>query len=96
MKKNNKNEELVYIPLNDYKNYHYLNDIDLATTLICKGYELIDISPVNYAKYTFVFKNTESILDIVEKFWSNKIEVNPLEFANTRKNLKSRIYGMNK
>ena len=93
MKKNNK---LTYVRLSGDENHYYLNDLDLASALICKGYELIDMTPMGYEKYTFIFKNTGTITDTVNKFWSNKIEVNPLEFSNVRKNLKSRIYGMNK
>ncbi len=96
MKKNNESDELEHVPLDDYKNYYYSNDIDVASTLICKGYELTDITPIGHNKATFVFKNHPTITDAVEGFWSNRIEVRPLEFANVRKNLKSRIFGMRK
>lgn len=94
MKRNNDEEQ--HIPLDDYKNYYYSNDIDVASTLICKGYELVDIAPIGQNKATFVFRNHSAITDAVEGFWSNRIEVRPLEFANVRKNLKSRIFGMRK
>jgi hypothetical protein len=85
-----------HVPLDDYENYYYSNDIDVASVLICKGYELQDVVPISHNKATFVFKNNEVITDAVEGFWSNRIEVHPLEFANHRKNLKSRIFGMRK
>jgi hypothetical protein len=85
-----------YIPLDDYQNYFYISDIDIASTCICKNHELISIEKLSDTKATFVFKNQTNISKIVEDFWDNKIEVHPLEFANARKNLKSRIYGMNK
>lgn len=96
MKKNKESDEVEHVPLDDYKNYYYSNDIDVASTLICKGYELTDITPISHNKATFVFKNHPAITDAVEGFWSNRIEVRPLEFANVRKNLKSRIFGMRK
>lgn len=96
MKKNNRNKELKYLPLDDNSNYFYGNDIDVASTLICKKYQLVDIALVNSTKSTFIFKNHPAITQTVDGFWSNRIEVRPLEFANARKNLKSRIYGMNK
>src|SRR5574343_594982 len=96
MNKNKDSDELEHVPLDDYKHYYYSNDIDVASTLICKGYELVDITPVSHNKATFVFKNHSAITDAVEGFWSNRIEVRPLEFANVRKNLKSRIFGMRK
>lgn len=85
-----------YIPLGDYQNYMYISDIDIASTCICKNHELLSIEKLNDTKATFVFRNQEGISKIVEDFWDNKLEVHPLEFANARKNLKSRIYGMKK
>lgn len=96
MKKDNQSNKLTYIPLDDYQNYYYSNDIDVASTLVCKGYTLVDIVPISHTKATFVFKNHPAITDAVDGFWSSRIEVRPLEFANTRKNLKSRIYAMQK
>jgi hypothetical protein len=52
MKKNKESDELEHVPLDDYKNYYYSNDIDVASTLICKGYELTDITPVSHNKTT--------------------------------------------
>ncbi len=97
MQKQSVNKEAFqYVPLDDYERYYYSSDIDVASTLVCKGYELVDVVPVNPTKATFAFKNHPAILDAVDGFWSNRIEVRPLEFANARKNLKSRIYGMKK
>jgi uncharacterized protein YdaT len=96
MRKNKQNQKFNHVPLDDYQNYYYTNDIDVASALICKGYTLEDIVPVSHIKATFVFKNHPAIADAVDGFWSNRIEVRPLEFSNARKNLKSRIYGMRK
>jgi hypothetical protein len=85
-----------HVPLDDYENYYYSNDIDVSSMLVCKGYTLEDVVPISHNKATFVFKNHSSITHAVEGFWSNRIEVRPLEFANNRKNLKSRIFGMRK
>lgn len=81
-------------PLDDYVNYYYSSDIDVASLLACKGYTLLDIVTVSHKKVSFIFKNHPAIKDAVNGFWSNRIEVHPLEFANARKNLKSRVYAM--
>jgi rRNA maturation protein Nop10 len=85
-----------YIPLDDTQEYHYSTDIDVAATLLCKGYTLVDIVPVSGTKATFIFNNHPAIGEAEGGFWSNRIEVKPLEFSNARKNLKSRIYAMQK
>lgn len=97
MNKNTKsNDDYKYIDLYDYKNYTYISDIDVASTCICKGHELVSIEKFNEIKATFIFKNQLEISKIIEDFWNNEAFVHPLEFANARKNLKSRIYRMKK
>jgi hypothetical protein len=85
-----------YIPLDDYENYFYNEDIEVASALLCRGYKLIDIVPHTRTKMTFVFKSHQTITDAVDGFWSNRIDVRPLEFANHRKNLKTRIFSLQK
>lgn len=70
-------------------------DIDVAATLLCKGYSLTGIAPLAGTKAAFMFENHPAIDDAVQGFWNNRIEVHPLEFSTYRKNLKSRIYAMN-
>ncbi len=89
-----RDEGYAYLPTDDYENFYYCTDIEIASMLVCKKYTLVDIVPERNGKATFVFHNMEGIPDAIKAFWSNRIDVHPLEFANTRKNLKSRIFGM--
>ena len=82
------------IPSDDHKNYLYCSDIEIASTLVTKGFTLASINKVSETKATFIFKKERGIDDVIDGFWTNRVEVFPLEFANTRKNLKSRIYAM--
>lgn len=88
------NEGYKYVPTNE--NDLSTSDFDLSVTLICKGYnlEIIDTEP--NGKLIFIFKNTVGISETIDGYWSNKIIVSPLEFANARKNLKSRIFAIQK
>ena len=85
-----------YVPLGDYQNYIYISDIDVASTCICKNHELVSLEKLNDTKATFIFRNKTDISKTIEDFWNNEAFVHPLEFANARKNLKSRIYGIRK
>jgi hypothetical protein len=97
MQKNiNANEDYEVIPLDDWKNYFYSTDFDLAVTLLCKNYTLATIDAEHGGKMVFVFKSGSGLGDVVDGYWSNRVSVNPLEFSNARKNLKSRIFGMRK
>jgi len=98
MKKHIANEEgYEYLPIEDTENYLCTFDFDLAVFLICKEYELETIDTKAGKRLVFVFKKDDRmIMDTIDEYWSNKTTVNPLDFVNVRKNLKSRIYGMNK
>ena len=89
-------ENYQYIPISDNEKHFYTHDFEFAVTLLCKGYELVTIDSEQEERMTFIFEDDENILKIFDDFWANKITVNPLEFTNVRKNLKSRIYGMKK
>lgn len=82
------------VPLEDYDNFTYTPDIELASTLVCKGFEIVSIDLVTPNKATFIFKRSAGIDAVIDDFWGNRLEVKPLEFAAARKQLKSRIYGM--
>ncbi len=90
MKIKHKNKQI-----NNIQEYYYTNDIDIASLLVCKGYNLINITYITQTKVTFIFLKNQEIEPIVESFWTNLAEVKALDFTNTRKNLKSRIYGSN-
>jgi len=92
----NKTKEISYVRLDDDDKYYYCSDIDVATTLVSKKYNLFTIDKITEIKVVFIFERTQDIEKVVEAFWGNKIEVYPLEFATNRKNLKNRIYGMKK
>lgn len=89
------NEGYEYVPLDDLTNFTYLTDFDLSVTLITKKCSLVAIN-ADGGKFVFVFKKDADIQKIIDGYWANEITVNPLEFANARKNLKSRIFGMQK
>lgn len=84
-----------YTPLDDYKLYFYSSDFVIATVLSLKGYELLTITKnESRSKYIFVFKISKSLNDTVKDFWHHRISVDPLEYENHRKNLKSRMFSI--
>jgi hypothetical protein len=90
----NKYKGYEYIPLDDYKNYYYTNDFPLSVTLLCKGYELATIDQEGYGKYVLVFRLDKDINDVINNYWLHKVLVDPLEYENHRKNLKSRMFAL--
>lgn len=90
----NNNNDFEIIPLNDHKNYFYTNDFALSVTLICKSYELATIDKEGSGKYVFVFRLTRGIGSVIDGYWLHKVSVDPLEYENHRKNLKSRMFSL--
>lgn len=87
-------EDDLDLPSEDHKKYYQCTDIEIASTLVTQGYTLISIVKISQTKAGFMFKKERGIEDVVNGFWTNQVKVSPLEFANARKNLKSRIYAM--
>lgn len=83
-----------YLALNDYENHRYLPDLDIASLLIAKSYELVFIDKISDNKATFVFKNAKEMDDLIEGYWQDTVKVSPLKFTNARRSLKARLYAM--
>ena len=79
---------------NKTDDYIYTSDFSLASYLIYKKYFLESIETNKSKKYTFIFKKNE-ISDAVENlFYAGKLLINPLDYENARKTLKSRLYSI--
>ena len=90
------NEGYKYVPLDDYKNYFYSNDFPISVTLLSKGFDLVTIDKEDEGrgKFIFVFKLTTSLGTVVDEYWLHRISVDPLDYENHRKNLKSRMFAL--
>ena len=86
-----------YIPFDDASNYFSSQDFSLAVTLICKGFELATLDHLyqgNSKKYVFLFEISDGINDVIDNYWAHRVSVDPLEYENHRKNLKSRMFSL--
>ncbi len=73
------------------ENCYKTSDLTLATTLSIY-FPIILIDRSNGKKVLFVFDRSTALDELIEKFWQNKIAVEPQIFSNQMKNLKTRIY----
>ena len=74
--------------------YQHTSNIDLASTLICKGYVIEELAIISDTETIFTFMNDDETKKVVHEFWANNITIKPIEFANARRNLESRILDM--
>lgn len=84
--------ETKYTPLNDYRNYAYIQDLDVASMLVANQYLLESLDRPSQNKVIFIFRKEPPLEQDVDDFLSGRLSVNALAFSNARKNLKSRIY----
>jgi hypothetical protein len=71
-----------------------VGDIDVASMLVAKGYELASVDKMSSKKVGFMFPKTVEMEQLIRDYWLDKVEVHAMAFANARKNLKSRIFGL--
>ena len=80
---------MIKINLNDKLNK--VSDLALATT-ISLYFPIQSIEPIDDRKVVFVFDKTLEIDDLISKFWSGELMVEPQQYFNQLKIIKTRIY----
>jgi len=83
---------ITYNRVSEY--HHKINDIDLASACLCLGLPMIDIEPQSRTKAFFLFEASHKLDQITQDFYDGKLKVDPLLFAQHRKYLKTRLFGL--
>ena len=92
-KKTNKpSEELQYIPLDDPAVIWTTYDLGCSAALVCAGFELLSLDKENPRKALFVFRRKDGIDEVVDLYWSDRLEVKARAYFDTVKMLKNRLY----
>jgi len=78
----------------DYVDEYRIKDLEIASSLVASGFEVIEIVPNRKGELWFVFDHTEELADAVESFWNETMKLSPLRFSTTRKNLKNRLFSI--
>ncbi len=68
-------------------------DLALASVLVEKNYELLELERNYGNRVSFVFERTPEIEGVLADYWGNRITVNPRIYFDAIKHLKTRIYG---
>ena len=67
-------------------------DICLATALCCGNYQIEVIDKKDPSKTIFFFKRNESLDETLQMYFTHQLRVEPLNFFNFLKEIKTRIY----
>lgn len=87
-----KQDELVYIPLNDTENYFYSTDLGLVASLISIDLQLVSIDKEQPNKAIFIVKKEFGIEDRISEYFSGQLMVPARVLFENMKLLKSIIY----
>lgn len=78
------------ITMNNPSNFT-TSDLALSTALVCFRHPLIGVSKEG-ARWTFEFQNTFELQNDVKKFFDYELLIEPIDYFNTLKTLKTRLY----
>lgn len=81
-----------YVPFDDPAQVFSTYDLLCASALLCNGFELLSVDRTNPHKALFIFLKEDAIEEVVESYWSDRLEVKARKYADTIKALKNRLY----
>lgn len=74
------------------KNYFKSSDICLCSALCCFDYQIEKVIKDNPSKVIFVIRKNEKLDELINKYFTHQLKVEPLSFFNFLKEIKTRIY----
>lgn len=79
--------------IDNIKEEYVTSEFPLAVTLLCMKLKLIDLRPSKEdpQRYEFVFSKNQIIEQFIAGYWDNSLRLEPKEFWNQCRDLKSRI-----
>ena len=67
-------------------------DLGVSAALLCAGFELLSVDKDNPQKALFIFKKEKRIEDIVDQYFSDRLEVKARSYFDHLKALKNKLY----
>ena len=76
------------------ENYFKTSDISLCSALCCYGYQIEEVDKQRQSKAAFLIRKDEKLEDLIQKYFTHQLTVEPLSFFNFLKEIKTRIYNI--
>ncbi|MDP4010081.1 MAG: DUF5659 domain-containing protein [Candidatus Shapirobacteria bacterium] len=77
--------------MNLNEDYYKTSDLALVTALSLY-YPIESLETVDNRKIFFVFKKTQELENLIGMYWNSELKVEPQQFFNQLKVIKTRIY----
>lgn len=78
--------------MNTNKNYFISHDLNISAVLIAVGHRLDHIERAPSGRAAFLFEETSSLRESLQKYWSLELKLNPQKIFDSLKFLKTRLY----
>ena len=72
--------------------YFKTSDLALGATLCYLGYAIEAIEKISYSKSLFLINKDDKLDGLIKDFWAHKLQVEPVAFFNSLKEIKNRLY----
>jgi NADH:ubiquinone oxidoreductase subunit len=72
-------------------NFNKISDLALATTLSLY-FQIKNIDSTDKRRICFIFDKNDEVDSLISKYWSDELVIEPKQFFNQLKVIKSRIY----
>ncbi|KKR24021.1 MAG: hypothetical protein UT53_C0001G0010 [Candidatus Yanofskybacteria bacterium GW2011_GWD2_39_48] len=91
LKKGQPEDDYKYISLNPSQVWTSY-DLGVSAALISAGFELLSLNKENPHKSLFVFRRTDGIEEVVDLYWSDRLDIKARSFFDSIKACKNRIH----
>lgn len=69
-----------------------ISDINLASTLLTLGFNILGTDDLDPTRVYFYFDDTQAVKETIDLYWRNELKVNPQSFSYSRREVLSRIH----
>ena len=81
-----------HVSANDQSEVFTTYDLNCSAALICADFELLSVDKGNPRKALFTFKRAKGMDEVIDLYWSDRLEVKARAYTDTLKALKNRLY----
>lgn len=78
--------------MNEEQDIYKSSDLATVAFLYLLGHPLIEVENTKFGKSFFFFKNSKKLERDLEDFWQKEVKVEPQEYFDSIKKIKTRIY----
>lgn len=78
--------------MKDQHKYFTTYDLNLSAVLVSQGFTLDEIEKSGSGKSLFYFKKSTKLLNTIDRYWKNQLQISPQILFSSLKSIKNRLY----